>query len=224
MPPPSRPPLPFPFLYAISDLASPDDVPRFVDRMSAMARAGLSAVQVRQKGWDDLDLLGFARALRAALPSSTLVLTNRRFDIARAAGADGVHLPSDGLSPARVRPLVPASFRILVSTHTPAEVTAAADAGADAVTFGPVWATPSKAGLGPPCGIDRFADVASAAPLPVIPLGGIDSPERVVALSRIGAAGFAAIRLFTTPTAAPLDEPAALVHSLRSTFGVGGLE
>ena len=71
----------------------------------------------------------------------------------------------------------------------------AAREGADAVTLGPLFETPSKAVFGPPMGIAAFSRICHRSPLPVIALGGIsaaDLPE----VARTGAAGLGAIRMF----------------------------
>jgi thiamine-phosphate pyrophosphorylase len=72
------------------------------------------------------------------------------------------------------------------STHSLAEATMAWRGGADYVTFGPVFATPSKAGLGEPVGVTALAEVVRAAPVPVFALGGIDR-ARVGEIRRAGA-------------------------------------
>jgi thiamine-phosphate pyrophosphorylase len=67
--------------------------------------------------------------------------------------------------------------------------------GADAVTLGPVFPTPSKAGLGEPLGLERFADACGTLEIPVLALGGVFA-RNVPALIHAGAAGIAAIRLY----------------------------
>lgn len=191
-----------PRLLAISDrrrLAAP-----FPEWVAGLAAAGVDGVQIREKEADDGELLALARAARGLLPAAAL-LVNGRLDVALAAGADGVHLPSDGLPAA---PLVAWAARLgrrpLVgcSTHTLAEVAAARDEGADYVVFGPVFATPGKrAALG--SGTLGTAALAAAARLgvPVLALGGLE-PERVAEAFAAGAHGVAAIRAFLTPEGA----------------------
>jgi thiamine-phosphate pyrophosphorylase len=55
-----------------------------------------------------------------------------------------------------------------------AEATAAAAAGADYVTFGPVYPTASKAAFGQPVGVGALAAVVRALVIPVFALGGVD--------------------------------------------------
>lgn len=121
------------------------------------------------------------------------LLVNGRADVALAAGADGVHLPSRGLPVALARKLAASHDRFLVgrSTHDPAEVAAAGAAGADYVVFGPVYGVPGK---GEPAGLERLRR-ASAHGVPVLALGGID-PSRLAAVAEAGAVGAAGIRAF----------------------------
>ena len=53
----------------------------------------------------------------------------------------------------------------------------AAAAGADFVTFGPIYDTPSKAGYGKPVGLHALEHVTRASRLPVFALGGV-TPQR----------------------------------------------
>ncbi|HKH47876.1 MAG TPA: thiamine phosphate synthase [Thermoanaerobaculia bacterium] len=177
-------------LLAISDRRSlaDGDLPGWLSRLGA---AGVDAVQIREKDLDDCALWEIARAARAMLPSTTRLLVNGRADIAFAAGADGVHLPSDGVPPGALRRRFGPGLLLGVSTHTVDEVERARDAGADYATFGPVWETPGK---GTATGTGALAR-AAASGLPVFALGGV-TIDRFGEAAAAGAAGVAAIRLF----------------------------
>ncbi|HUX65906.1 MAG TPA: thiamine phosphate synthase [Terriglobales bacterium] len=195
-----------PLLYAITAGLGPAGLPA----LQAAAHAGVDLIQIREKLLSTRELLAFcAQARAAASPSHARLLLNGRFDLALAAGLDGVHLPADGLPPARVRPLVPPGFLIGLSCHSPAEVAAAAAPdGPDFCVLGPVFPTPSKLALGPPLGLEALAQ-AARHPVPVLALGGITLVNAHACLAH-GAAGLAAIRLFQ-------HHPAAVVAALRPT-------
>lgn len=171
-------------LLAISEQGSPEWLRR-------LAGAGVGAVQIREKDLDDRAVFELAREARAALPT---VLVNSRLDIALAAGADGAHLPADGVPAAALRRRFGPGVLLGVSTHTLQEVERALQDGADYVTFGPVWPTPSK---GPPCGVEELAR-ASRIGIPVYALGGV-MLSRFEEAAAAGAAGVAGIRLFQGP-------------------------
>lgn len=180
-------------LLAISDRASLP-VP-LEDWFRALAAAGIKAVQIREKDLEDRPLWDLARLARAALPPPARLLVNGRLDVALAAGADGVHLPSDGVPVAPLRERFGPGVLIGRSAHRIEEVERARDEGADYVTFGPIYPTPGK---GPPVGLaelERAVLSAGVAGLPVFALGGVTLP-RFGELARAGAAGVAAIRLF----------------------------
>lgn len=202
--------LPPPFrLLAVSDRRAVGEV-GFGAWLARLGAAGIDGVQLREKDLPDRSLHELARRARAALPAARL-LVNGRLDIAIAAGADGVHLPADGLPVAPLRARFGPGVLIGLSTHHPDEVAAARAAGADYVTFGPVFATPSKEGYGPPTGLGPLAH-AAACGLPVYALGGV-TLDRLAEVASAGAAGAAGIRLFITSPAG-LDEVAraARVH------------
>ena len=134
-----------------------------------------------------------ARALRRVVSEAgQLLLVNDRIDVALAAGADGVHLPSAGIPPGDARGLVGKGRLVAVSCHSAADVVRARDGGADFATFGPVFDTPSKRGYGAPVGLDRLRE-ASALGLPLVGLGGVD-PSKAPTVVAAGAYGVAAIR------------------------------
>jgi thiamine monophosphate synthase len=66
--------------------------------------------------------------------------------------------------------------------------------GADYLIFGPVWLSASHPQVAP-AGIDALAKVARSVRIPVLAIGGV-TEERIAAVHRAGAAGYAAIRLF----------------------------
>ncbi len=118
---------------------------------------------------------------------------NDRFDLALAAGADGVHLGQDDLPPNSLPPDV--RHRLLVgrSTHDDTQVEAARREGVDYVAFGPVFATASKQGALPARGLEALARaVALARPLPLIAIGGIDA-KHARSVAEAGATGVAVI-------------------------------
>jgi thiamine-phosphate pyrophosphorylase len=173
----------------------------------ALASAGVPAVQLREKNLPDRAVYELLRVLRRALPASRL-FANGRADLAIAAGADGVHLPADGIPTAALRRRFGDALVIGRSTHTVDEVAREAQSGADYVTFGPVFASPGK---GEPVGLDALA-AATAHGIPVLALGGVGMAElpRVAAAGATGAAG---IRLFQD-----LARLAEVVAAAREAF------
>ena len=167
--------------------------------LRAVARAAAESVewiQVREKDLPARELCDLTRRIVELTRSrNTQVLVNDRVDVALACGAHGAHLPGNSVAPQVLRSIVPAGFRIGVSTHSAADVQAAEREGADFAVFGPVFATASKTGYGPPQGLDRLREAVRGVRIPVLALGGIsaaNAPECVAA----GAAGIAAISLF----------------------------
>lgn len=199
-------------LLAISDRASLD-IPfadAFTRWLARLAAAGVGAVQIREKDLDDRAIVELVRQARAVLPT---VLVNGRLDLALAAGADGAHLPADGVPVAALRRRFGQGVLLGVSTHSVEEVERAFRDGADYVTFGPVWPTPSKERYGPPVGLGELARAARVG-IPVYALGGV-MLSRFGEAAAAGAAGVAGIRLFQ---GAGLED---IVDAARQCFAKG---
>jgi thiamine-phosphate pyrophosphorylase len=165
-----------------------------------LARAvdrGVDFVQIREKDLGGRALEALVRqTLERARAGQTRVLVNERLDVALTAGADGVHLPAQGLPIAAVRRKAPRRFLVGVSTHSLEEAKRAEAEGADLMVFGPVFETTSKPGA-PALGLDRLAEVVRQVKTPVYALGGV-GPEQVRAVADAGAAGVAGISTFLT--------------------------
>ena len=125
------------------------------------------------------------------------MLVNDRFDVARAAGADGVHLTSVSLPARVVREVCGPEFLIGVSTHSLEEAREARAGGADLVVFGPVFETESKRAFGPPQGLEKLQRVTSELQgFPVLAIGGV-TLDNAGSCYAAGASGFAGISWFS---------------------------
>jgi thiamine-phosphate pyrophosphorylase len=154
---------------------------------------GVRAVQLREKDLTAAELYPLARDMRALTAHyKARLLINDRIDIALAVGADGVHLGGHSLSTETARQLLGPRRMIGVSTHAFDEIQSAEQQGADFVTFGPVYPTPSKAPFGPPQGIDALAEACRKSRLPVFALGGVNLARREP-VRQAGAFGIALI-------------------------------
>jgi thiamine-phosphate pyrophosphorylase len=195
--------------------ASPiESHPLLLEKVKAAAAAGADWIQVREKHLSSRELADLVEQSVRVAPAPCRILVNDRLDVACAVGAGGVHLTEKSISVADARKFVrqrglPSSFLVGASTHSLDSARAAADSGANYVIFGPVFATPSKAGYGSPQGIERLAEVCRSVSIPVLAIGGI-TPENAGECHDAGAAGIAAIRLFQDAADLP-----AVVRRLR---------
>lgn len=190
--------LPRPIIYPItSGKTTPQTIPDILRLVRAAVEAEVPLFQIREKSLPARVLYQLtSRAAEMTRGSKTRLLVNDRSDIARAAGADGVHLTTRSLPADVVRGIYGSEFLIGVSTHSLEEARAARDAGADFVVFGPVF---EKQGFGVPQGLDKLRQVASELrDFPVLAIGGI-TLENVAACLEAGASGIAAIRLLNNP-------------------------
>jgi thiamine-phosphate pyrophosphorylase len=161
--------------------------------------ASVDLIQIREKDLATRPLLELAtKALELAKGSRSKILINDRVDVALAAGLDGVQLGHHSIGTGTVRKtLGEMNLKIGVSVHSMDEFLLAAAEGASFATLGPIFATPSKSGYGPPLGLELLTTVCQSASIPVFALGGI-SLENYRSCLAAGAAGIAAIRLFQT--------------------------
>ncbi len=164
-----------------------------VPDVAAALAAGIRAVQLREKDLSDRELFALGVALRdCTRQAGARLLINDRADLALAVEADGVHLTRTSYSVSAARRLVGESGIIGVSTHSADEVREAEAAGADFVTLGPIYETPSKSRYGRPLGMGPLREAVQSVRIPVLAIGGIKLPEAAAVL-RAGAAGVAVI-------------------------------
>ncbi|MDD2308039.1 MAG: thiamine phosphate synthase [Desulfuromonadaceae bacterium] len=145
---------------------------------------GVRAVQLREKDLSGAELYRLACELRRLTSAfGARLIINDRPDIALAVEADGVHLGIGSLPAGAVRRLLGPHMIIGYSAHAIDEALRAEVAGADFITFSPVYPTPSKAAYGEPCGVEKLAAAVCALGIPVVALGGITQENITHALS-----------------------------------------
>ena len=184
----------------------------------ALLRAALSGgadiVQLREKRLGRAEIERAADTFRRVCDTySALFIVNDDPDLARACDADGVHVGQDDGSVAEARSILGPDAIIGLSTHSEAQIAAAADAPVNHISVGPIWETPTKEGR-PGVGLDLISHAVEHAAHPFFAIGGIDAgnAEQVV---RAGARRICVVRAIRDAA-----EPTAAAEVLRRAFAV----
>lgn len=186
-----------------------------VDFVPELAGAGVDVVQLREKEMEGGPLLRAAQGLALMCRSVGVpFFVNDRPDVARAAGAAGVHLGQDDLPAPAARTVAPGAL-VGWSTHSVAQIddVLAWETRPDYIAVGPVFATPTKPGR-PATGVGllRYAAETVPADLPWFAIGGIDETN----LPEVLEAG--ARRIVVVRAIAEAPDPAEAAARLRATL------
>jgi thiamine-phosphate pyrophosphorylase len=188
----------------------------------AALAGGVDIIQLRDKGSTGERQLGplEARAELAALEiladaahrHGALLAVNDRADIARAAGADVLHLGQDDLPLAVARDVTAPDTLIGRSAHDRGQVASAIAEDVDYFCVGPCWPTPTKPGRPAP-GLQLVRVTADLAPgKPWFAIGGIDA-DRLPDVLEAGARRIVVVRAITAA-----EDPRAAAERLRSAL------
>ena len=186
-----------------------------------LAAAGATLIQLRAKPLAGGAMTRLATRLVAALRGGeALLIVNDRADVAAASGAAGVHLGDQDLPVDAARHLLAATSIgvaciVGYSTHSVEEARAASTLAADYLGFGPVFESPTKAGVREARGLDLLAEACRATTLPVVAIGGVTlatAPD----CWRAGAASVAVISEIEKS-----DDRRALVAAYRAAAEIG---
>ncbi|GAB7026928.1 thiamine phosphate synthase [Geotalea toluenoxydans] len=152
-------------------------------------RGGVRAIQLREKDLSSKELYELAYEMRKLTTRhNARLIINDRIDIALAVDADGVHLGYNSMPIYRARMVLGEKKLIGVSCHNQVQAIIAQEKGADFITFGPIYNTPSKALYGDPVGLKRLQEATNIIQIPIFALGGIkaDNVAEVMAAAPHG--------------------------------------
>ncbi|HPQ39746.1 MAG TPA: thiamine phosphate synthase [bacterium] len=136
---------------------------------------GVRMLQLREKTWSDRKILTISEDIRKITSGTdTLFFINDRPDLARIAGADGLHIGQDDVPAASARKIIGREIQLGISTHTLQQVNHISEKICDYIGFGPVYPTPTKAEPDPVTGPDILKTVLCRSPVPVVAIGGIN--------------------------------------------------
>ncbi|MEW6215912.1 MAG: thiamine phosphate synthase, partial [Nitrospirota bacterium] len=166
--------------------------------IEAALQGGLKAVQLRENDLGTRDLLNMAYRMRELTKEyNARLFINDRVDIALAIEADGIHLGQKSIPAYAVRKIAQDKLMIGVSTHGIDEAIEAEKDGADFITLGPIYHTPSKIKYGEPIGIGTLRKVKAKISIPIFGIGGIKL-DKVREVKEAGADGVALISAILT--------------------------
>ena len=159
-------------LYGITSFAK--DEATMLEKVDAMLRGGIDALQLRGYGGMDREMIALGRKLKDRCEKAgALFIVNNRVDVALATGADGVHLGHNDMPVGVARDILGHRKIIGASTHSLNQALDAQKAGADYVSCGPIWATPTKPGY-PEVGLSLIGLYKAALRIPFVVIGSID--------------------------------------------------
>ena len=184
--------------------------------VGAALSAGCRWISLREKDLPEDEQVPLARLLLPMIRRHGARLSiHGGAALAKLAGVDGVHLPS-GADAAAVRVELGRQKLIGVSIHTVTEAEAIDPTVVDYALAGPAFETVSKPGYGPEIGRKGLAEMARAARVPLLAIGGINT-LRVAEVIAAGCAGVAVMG-GVMRAADPSLEVGALVATLQGVY------
>ncbi len=180
-------------LYLITDRKMFSETPDLFAAVEEALKGGVKAMQLREKDLSIRELLDMAYKFRELTNRyGAKLFVNDRVDVAVAVDADGVHLGRSSIPSYAARKVSEGKLLVGVSAHSLKEALDAERDGADFITFGPVYPTPSKLKYGEPVGTDILKQACSVSTIPVFGIGGIKT-ENIKTVFGSGASGVAVI-------------------------------
>ncbi len=138
-------------------------------------QGGVRIIQVREKEMPAADYIKLAAdALKLTLAHGAFLIINDSVEVARTAGADGVHLGQEDMPAAEARKILGQDAVIGASVKTVEEAVQAEKDGADYLAVSGVFPTSTKEDLGYCPGLDGVKQIRRSTRLPVIGIGGIN--------------------------------------------------
>lgn len=179
-------------LYAVTDRSWLKEGETLAGVLEEMLDAGVTCVQLREKTLDDAAFLSEAKAIGALCRRYGVpFIVNDHPDIAKEAGADGVHVGLSDMGIEKARAYLGDGFIIGGSAHNVQEALAAQAAGADYIGCGAVFGSSTKTDA-TNLSLEELQAICRAVKIPAVAIGGIRL-DNVQRLKGSGIAGVAVI-------------------------------
>lgn len=178
---------------------------------------GCRWVQLRVKGPSDDEVRPLAeRVLALCRERGATLIVDDRVDLAKAIGADGVHLGREDMPVAEARERLGEAFLIGGTANTFEDVERLCRAGVDYIGCGPFRFTTTKERLAPVLGLSGYASLMARMAdaglhTPVVAIGGVTCAD-VPALMATGVLGVAVSGAILR-AADPVSEMDAFLHA-----------
>lgn len=162
-------------LYLVLDKDICANTRRLLAVSAQAARAGVGLIQFRAKNATAAEIIGIVYRIKGILSKYGIpLILNDRADIARIVDADGLHLGQDDLPLERAREIIGRGKLIGISCHSINQCLKARKEGADYISVGPVFKTPTKPAYAP-VGLSLIRWAAKNVDIPFFAIGGINS-------------------------------------------------
>ena len=194
-------------LYVVTDARRDrDDLEAF---LTAVTGASADIVQLRDKTATEDELRRASDVFRRVCDrTGALFVLNDFPGLAVQVGADGVHVGQEDVHPDHARTVVGPDLLIGRSTHSQAQIDAAADEDVDYFAVGPIHPTPTKEGR-PAIGLEPIRYAARHAAHPWFAIGGVNT-DSIGEVLDAGARRVVVVRAVTQA-----EDPAQACWSLR---------
>lgn len=159
-------------IYLIGDKNFFESEKDYLEALNKCFDSGVKAFQLRQKDVGIREFITLGEKIKRIVDKyrDVKLFVNDRVDVASALDAYGVHLNKNSIPISAVKEKIK-NLKIFYSSHSIEEIITAQDAGADAVTFSPIFKTKNQDFEQ---GTDLLRKALNSAKIPVFALGGIN--------------------------------------------------
>ena len=155
-------------------------------------KGGVKIIQLRDKTENISRFYSDALMLRKIIGREALFIINDRADIAKLVAADGLHLGQDDIPIKPARGLLGSEAIIGKSCHSLQQAIAAQKEGADYISIGPIFSTPTKPDY-KAVGLKLLRKVQGCIQIPIVAIGGINK-DTISLVRKTGARYSAVVR------------------------------
>lgn len=182
-------------LYLVTDSGLSQGRP-LTDIVGQAVKGGVTLVQLREKGMSVKDFIDLAKAVKNILqPLAIPLIINDNVEVAKACGADGIHIGQNDAPYFEVRSALGPEAIIGLSVENMEQARQAlALRGLDYIGASPVFSTATKTDTAPALGLDGLQSIRAITgnQLPIVAIGGVHK-QNIASIIHHGADGVAVV-------------------------------